>query len=87
MSSSEVARWQAYERLEPWGEERGDLRNGILAALVANLTRGQGQKAYGPADFMPDYEPKEEEARAPAADHSLAAKALRVFSLFKTKRK
>lgn len=46
--------WQAYYALEPWGEERADLRNGLLCALTANINRDPKKgKAFGPADFMP----------------------------------
>jgi hypothetical protein len=83
MSSSEVADWMAYERLEPWGEERADLRTGILASLVANVTRGKDQKAFGPADFMPDFEPKEEREGGKAGQQDLISKAMSVFGMFR----
>jgi formiminotetrahydrofolate cyclodeaminase len=83
MSSSEVADWMAYERLEPWGEERADLRTGILASLVANVTRGKDQKPYGPAEFMPDFEPKEESDGAKTEQQDLISKAMSVFGMFR----
>jgi hypothetical protein len=84
MTSSEVADWMAYERLEPWGEERADLRTGILASLVANVTRGKDQKAYGPVDFMPDFEPKEEsEGKGQLEQHDLVSKVRAVFGMFR----
>lgn len=43
--------------MEPWGEERADLRVGTLSCIVANLFRGKGKKAYSPSDFF--YKPKE----------------------------
>jgi len=66
ISSAEFAEWQAYYRLEPFGEERADLRTGILAALIANVNRDpkQRKKPYEPADFMPTFD-KQSKATAP----------------------
>lgn len=54
MPSAELAEWQAYYGLEPFGEMRADLRAGIVASTVANTMsdRKAGDKAYSPADFM-----------------------------------
>jgi len=65
ISSRDFAEWIAYSRLEPWGEERDDLRMGIIASTIANANRGKGQKAYTPQQFMPQFEQEtEEEAQA-----------------------
>ena len=55
MSSREYAEWMAYYRLEPFGEERGDLRAGVVAATVANVNRDPKVRGepYSPRDFMP----------------------------------
>ena len=53
IDSREFSEWIAYHGLEPFGEERADLRAGIVAATVANVHRGRGQRALKPADFMP----------------------------------
>jgi hypothetical protein len=50
----------AYDRVEPFGEERGDLRAGIVAATVANANRGKNSKPYAPGDFMPKFAEKTE---------------------------
>lgn len=47
----------AYERLEPFGERRADLRAGIVASTIANAHRGKEGRPYTPQDFMPDFEP------------------------------
>ena len=57
-NSRQFAEWQAYYQVEPWGEERADLRAGIVASTIANVNRGKGQKPFKPSDFMPDFEPK-----------------------------
>lgn len=62
MSSAQLAEWMAYEQIEPWGESRADLRLGIMASTVANIFRGKDKKrAYKLTDFMPSFEPYDEE--------------------------
>jgi len=65
MSARELDEWAAYYAVEPWGEERADLRTGILAALQANLWRKSGTPAVKPADFMPDFLGREAEEQSP----------------------
>lgn len=53
MSWEQLLEWFEYYQLEPFGEERADLRNGIACALLANVNRGRNSKAFSPTDFMP----------------------------------
>lgn len=53
MGVLELTEWMAYYQIEPFGEERADLRAGIVAATVANTFRGKNSKAAAPQDFMP----------------------------------
>ena len=55
ISSRELSEWMAYYELEPWGEERADLRAGIIASAMANVW---GAKTK-PADFMPNFDNEE----------------------------
>jgi hypothetical protein len=64
ISSRDFARWMAYSRLEPWGEERADLRMGIVASVIANSNRGKNQKPFHASDFIPSFEPVNEEEQA-----------------------
>lgn len=58
--------WQVLYDLDPWGEERADLRSGTIAAAAANAGRmaaqAMGAKLAGepfrPRDFMPAAEPE-----------------------------
>jgi hypothetical protein len=43
--------------MEPFGEERADLRAGIIASTVANAATG-GRGNFRASDFMPDFEPR-----------------------------
>ncbi len=45
----------AYLSLEPIGEERADLRSGIVASVIANANRKKGTRAFKPDDFMPKF--------------------------------
>lgn len=58
MTSRQVAEWMAYNQIEPFGEERADLRAGIVASTIANVNRGKGQPMK-PADFMPKFDRRE----------------------------
>jgi hypothetical protein len=61
-SSEEFTYWLAYYRLEPWGEERADLRMAILDSLFYNANRGKGSGSKKPKDFMLDFERNEQQS-------------------------
>jgi hypothetical protein len=49
--------WIDYYGIEPFGEERADMRAGIVAATIANcLARKKGKPAFRPDQFMPKFE-------------------------------
>ena len=54
IDSAELAEWMAYERIDPFGNERGDLRAGIIASTVANCSVAVRAKTK-PGDFMPSF--------------------------------
>jgi hypothetical protein len=47
--------WNVYARARPFGEERADLRAGIVASTIANANRGKSGRSFRPADFMPKF--------------------------------
>lgn len=57
MSALEFSEWLAYYQLEPFGDERADLRMAILASLIANANRDKKKrkKAFDPKDFIPQF--------------------------------
>lgn len=63
VSSRELSEWQAYYGLEPFGEDRADLRAGIVASTVANVSRKSGTKPYKAQDFMPRFDKTRQEWR------------------------
>lgn len=55
ITSRQFGEWMAYYNVEPFGDNRADLRSGILASVFANIYRKKGAKQYTPADFMPKF--------------------------------
>ena len=57
----------AYAGLEPSGEERADLRAGIVAATVANTARDPKvqRDPFTPQEFMPKFETREATEQTP----------------------
>lgn len=53
MTSSEISEYLAYDRISPFGEERADLRAGIVASTVANHSMSPPKRPTKPTDFMP----------------------------------
>lgn len=47
--------WADYSELEPFGEERADLRAAIGSCVMANAWRGKGGREFKPQDFMPQF--------------------------------
>lgn len=78
MSSAEFSEWMAYYTIEPFGEERADLRQALTTSAVANTLQAQTKKPKWtkPEDFMlfqdkkPTQEPQRESAASP--EHILA---------------
>lgn len=52
MPAYEVAQWQMYDRLFPFGDERDDWRMGMLGSIAINSNRARGTPAIGPAELM-----------------------------------
>lgn len=52
---AEFAQWIAVDRLDPLGEDRGDMRAGIVAATIANVHATKGGRVFTAKDFMPEF--------------------------------
>ena len=61
VSSQELAEWTAYFILEPFGEERADVRAALVSATVANTARDprKRRRPFTAQEFMPRFEPKQ----------------------------
>lgn len=55
MSSREFSEWMAYSQIEPFGEERADLRQAMTTSAIHNSVQAQARspKWTKAADFMP----------------------------------
>ncbi|MBX9877636.1 MAG: DUF4035 domain-containing protein [Candidatus Obscuribacterales bacterium] len=49
----EFVHWQAFYKIEPFGEQRDDFRNGYLMSLLANINKSKDARAFKAIDFMP----------------------------------
>lgn len=51
-----LAEWQAYDLIDPFGNERGDFQAGVIASNVIAPYLKKGAKAPKPGDFMPKFD-------------------------------
>lgn len=68
VTSAELTEWLAFAEVEPFGEERADLRAGIVASTVAAGYVGKGKRAPGPQDFMPKFGRREKAGGRPSPE-------------------
>jgi hypothetical protein len=54
MSAAELQHWIAYAELDPWDEQRADLRAAQVTAMLLSVNTG---KWHPPSDFLPRYGP------------------------------
>lgn len=52
LTAEELTDWEAGYAIDPWGEERADLRNGILCSLTDACHRDKGSPSP-PVEYMP----------------------------------
>jgi Protein of unknown function (DUF4035) len=74
MSSSEFTEWMAYERIDPFGADRDDLRMGIAVATWVNAQSKENQVT--PRDFMP-FMDEDEEEKAEGQDLEMQLRVVR----------
>jgi len=55
MDSREFAEWMAYNSIEPFGDERADLRAALISCTMANLW---SKKRHKLKDFLFNFKPK-----------------------------
>lgn len=60
IDSEELTEWQAYYAIEPFGEERADLRSGIIASILSNVHRSKGANPSKPSDFVLEFGQKQD---------------------------
>jgi len=80
MDSREIAEWQAFYNLDPFGERRADLRAGIIASTNYNMLRRKG-RPKSVTDFIPDF------TKGKSSQAALNNKIMDVFKKLKPKEK
>ncbi len=53
LTSRQFAEWMAFYSLDPFGDQRADLRAGIVAATMNNRWRQKNENPMQPSEFMP----------------------------------
>jgi hypothetical protein len=74
MPYAEFIQWIARYRLSPFGDERADLRAGIVASTMANCHATRRSKAFEPSDFMPKFEGSGRKGAERMTDSEMASK-------------
>jgi len=72
LTSSELAEWMAFARMEPFGVIADDMRAGIAPAVYINAHKREGAERIGPLDFFPWQEKKHEEPQALSPEETAA---------------
>lgn len=78
MRPSELGEWAALWSISPWGQQRDDLRAGVIASTVANVHRDPKRRPtpFRPLDFMPFDERDDRERNRDLSRRLLAALGL-----------
>lgn len=77
MSSRLFLEWIAYDRVEPFGPWRDDIRAGVVASTIANVNRSKKTDAYTPNDFIPEFKMREVDTDVTMSDKiQMIARAL-----------
>lgn len=63
MSATEFMEWHEVMKLDPFGGIRSDIQAAIIASTVANMSGKTVKKDVKPADFLPEFMPRESESR------------------------
>lgn len=71
MPAALLSEWMAFDELEPFGEQRGDLRSALVAMTVANAQRGPKQKPFTIQDFLLKFEPAERRKQTWQEQHAI----------------
>lgn len=63
ISGNEFAEWIAVMELDPFGEERDDIRSALICRTLANALRPKGARAHKLEEYMPDYDGSRRKAK------------------------
>lgn len=60
MTARQFGEWMEYYGVDPFGEQRADLRSAIVAATMNNRWRNKNEEPLQPLDFMPFHRPPQQ---------------------------
>jgi len=60
IDSREFSEWQAFWAVEPWGDERADIRSAMICCVTANAWRGKDDPPATLKDFLPKFGAEDE---------------------------
>ncbi len=65
LTSWQISEWMAFYAIEPFGEQRADLRAAIVAMVMANATRDEKKRRepFSIDDFMPKFDQESKPAQ------------------------
>jgi hypothetical protein len=78
MPASDFYECMLFDRMEPFGDPRGDIQAGVVASVIANVHRGPNRKAFEVADFLPFADRPKQSGQTPEQMHA-------AFLMFKTR--
>jgi len=57
MTNQEFMTWAAYYRVEPWGDDRADIRSAIVAQVTASLSNlvAKRPRSFKLSQFIPKF--------------------------------
>lgn len=76
MSSKEITEWMAYNNLEPFGEERADVRSAMIACVMANAF---SKKKHKIEDFILKFK-RRKKGKTKRMDWQVMKKICQIFS-------
>lgn len=75
INSEDLALYMAYDRTDPFGDERYDLGSAIICQTLARV---HGVKRTKLSDFMPNYENREKAQKTPEQIFNIFKQATRM---------
>ena len=75
LTAPQLAEWEAWYSIEPFGQYPEYWRSGMIAATIANVNRGKKEdKLFQPSDFMPtDFEAEDPKQKTQSVQEQKAA--------------
>ena len=83
LPSAMLTEWMAYYEIEPFGEERADLRAGIVASTMANAIGGS-RRTLEPVEFMPRFD---QEQKPPMDEQAMKSTFRAIAKVWNAKQK